>query len=130
MFSKHQLTDETLIYTEQPSCEKVCNPKRCEIKGVSQEMKVNGENFNNDNLGEFLCSPPSFTRTQHHICLNYQISTITAISWLPPLISHPGILGLHTFRSLTVLYRYHFSYTPVYSQTLWDMQFDCFGFFL
>ena len=53
---------------------------------------VNGKNFNNDNSGEIVLLPPSFTRIRHQIHLNVFIKnftkpTITAISWLPPWIS-------------------------------------------
>ena len=50
--------NRNLIKNSQ-AVKKECGPqkgygeKRCEIQGGSQEMAVNGKNFNNNNSGEF-----------------------------------------------------------------------------
>jgi len=57
-------------------------------------VKVDGKKFNKNNSGEFLLPHPGFTMNQHKIhlaellLLNFLPSTytITAISWLPPLV--------------------------------------------
>ena len=87
--------------------------KKCKTKGGSQEMAV----INSSMIAsEFVCPPLSFTGTLQQIhlnCLYWTIRIITAISWLPPLISHIffcleiWVLTLFFTALFAVLYRHH-----------------------
>ena len=56
---------------------------------------VNGKIFNNDNSGEIVLLPPSFTRIQHQIHLNVFIKIFTINLPSQPFLGRH--LGFHFF---------------------------------